>query len=125
MFKYNIKYTKATALLFTAAFFLSGCETLQNGKDNVSSPKNEIRAATLSETKIGNQIIREPKKESHIYTQSQSSTEPSVKLPSQIGIVPVISSRAQDEVGGGNNRAPKPKVKKVDAFVRRVQKLRK
>jgi len=114
MFNYNFKSFKAKTLLIGAAIVLTGCETL--GRKDAES-KNEIQAQTLAETRLGNQIVRSPKKVVPDTQPAQVGNNTTVTLPSQIGRVPVLAQTQLDETPVGNSVAPTPKVKKVDAFV--------
>jgi len=118
MFKTFKRYDSMAILLLSSAILLSGCQTLKGDKQASPRPKNEISSSTLSGSKLGSQIIRDSKITPYPdYTSTNTQAPQAGQLPSQIGQVPVISQRAQDNEGVSNNRAPRPKVKKVDAFV--------
>jgi len=114
MFNNKIKTVKAATLILGVAMCLTGCKTLD---EKTASSKNEIQAQTLAASRLGNQIVRDPKQAPRRYPQTQGSDSSAVKRPSQIGRVPVLAQTQLDEAPQGNGIAPVPKVKKLDAFV--------
>ena len=117
MFKTFTHLRNSAALLLGSVIFLTGCQTLKGDKTKKVRSKNEISSSTLSGSKLGNQIIRNQKIPNRTYESTTSSTISGLKVPSQVGRVPILSQQNQDADDGGNSRAPRAKVKKVDAFV--------
>lgn len=98
------------ALMLTTAIALASCEHL-----NVQ--KNTQTGVSVDELSPTHGVVRPAKTKKPKTNLSRASSGYTVQTPSQIGQVPVLSDSSGMNTGRKNAKAPKLKVKTIDAYV--------
>ncbi|HHL42191.1 MAG TPA: hypothetical protein ENJ42_01110, partial [Hellea balneolensis] len=101
--------TLRLALLITGAVVLNACEHL-----NIPNTETDV---TLDGSSVTRGVVRPPKLKTSNSTPTSSRGGYTVQVPSQIGRVPVLSDGNSTSGSRANSKAPKLKVKTVDAYV--------
>lgn len=109
------------ALLAGAAALLPACQHMDGlNKKNKGPVAQAPMAQTLQGSKLGNNLTRGPRTSvsSNYGARPDNVPDGSVRLPSDVGRVPTLSSGGNFESGAGsNNTAPRSSVRTIDAYV--------